>query len=381
MISHLHVINIANGGYGVAKDNGKTVFIDYALPGDVLNTKIYKDHKNYSFAEIVDIIKPSENRINPACPNFTLCGGCSYLNVPYNVELGYKHQIVKDLLQRMAGIDENSIPEIDVISGERFGYRSHATIKADGARKGFFMKESSELVEFPGEGCLLIDMDMNEYIKNIEGEIIDRELRLSRDFEGNVLSGLGDMHCSITESVGDIKYRHDLSGFFQSNFYLRESMIGKVIEYASPCKSEKFVDICCGCGFFTLPLARLTAEGFGFDSDRNGIENARYNCEINGIENAIFSVNDEAAIHPYRYSPDFVIIDPPRSGISKKGRRTINTMNPSRIIYVSCNPATFARDIVDFIKNGYALNRLTLIDMFPCTKHIEVISQLTAIHR
>lgn len=376
MSQEITITNIANGGFGIGRISGKTVFVDSAVPGDRLLVEIYKDTKHYSFARARGIIEPSPLRIEPVCPNFNECGGCAYLNVSYQTELDFKLRILSEMLQRIAGMSIDDIPEIDIISGARFGYRSHAGIKLSGTKKGFFAKDSNSFVQFPAEGCRLLCDTLNEGIEKLR--IYDEqqtETKIASDHLYGFINSINTPDSYVLESEYNLKFRHDLSGFFQANMLLREEMIKRVIEYASPGKGETFMDICCGCGFFSLPLALCSAKGYGFDSDKRSIFNAVHNSTINNINNIKFEVKTESEIHPFRYKPDFIVIDPPRCGISKNGRKTINAIRPSRMVYISCDPSTFARDTADFLKGGLELRKLTLIDMFPCTKHIEVIAK------
>ena len=374
MSEDITITNIANGGYGIGRISGKTVFVDSAVPGDILLVDIYKEAKYYSFARTVKVTEPSPLRIEPECPRFNECGGCAYLNVNHQTELDFKLRILADILQRIAGMAIDDIPEIDIISGERFGYRSHAGIKISGSKKGFFAKDSNNFVEFPAEGCRLLCDILNEGISKLRTYDENTEARIACDHMHGFINSINTPDAYVEESEYKIKFRHDLSGFFQANILLRDSMIRRVIEYASPGKKDIFMDICCGCGFFSLPLAVISGKGYGFDSDKRGIFNAVYNSRINKIDNIKFEVRAESDIHPFRYKPDFIVVDPPRCGISKNGRKTINAIRPSRLVYVSCDPSTFARDTADLLKGGLMLQKLTLIDMFPCTKHIEVIA-------
>lgn len=374
MSEEITITNIANGGYGIGRISGKTVFVDSAVPGDRLLVDIYKEAKHYSFARTVRIVESSPLRIEPECPNFNLCGGCSYLNVSYQTELDFKLRLLAEMLQRIGGMSIDDIPEIDVISGGRFGYRSHAAIKISGNSKGFFAKDSNTFIELPAGGCRLLCDTLNNGIRELKVYDDQTEARTACDHMYGFISSINTPDAYVEESEYNLKFRHDLSGFFQANMFLREDMIRRVIEYASPAKNDVFMDICCGCGFFSLPLALNSGRGYGFDSDKRGIFNAVHNSRLNKIDNIKFEVKAESEIHPFRYKPDFIVVDPPRCGISKNGRKTINAISPPRMVYVSCDPSTFARDAADFIKGGFALQKLTLIDMFPCTKHIELIA-------
>ena len=373
------ITNAANGGFGITKINGKTVFVDFAVPGDRLLIDIYREAKNYSFAVISRIIEPSPLRIKPECPNFGLCGGCAYLNVNYDTELEFKKQILRDLLERITGLETEDIPAIEIINGQRFGYRSHAGIKVSGDKKGFYTRNTNKLVQFPEDGCRLLCETLNNGIGSLTAGKDDEEIKTASDCMSTFINSIDTPDAEVIEAVSGLKFRHDLRGFFQANMISREAMIKRVLEYVSPSKNEVFIDICCGCGFFSLPLALSSCKGFGFDSDRRSIQNAVYNMKLNNISNIKFEALAESEIHPFRHRPDYIVIDPPRSGISKNGRKTINAMRPSRMVYVSCEPSTFARDTADFIKGGLLLDRLTMIDMFPCTKHIEVISRFSAV--
>jgi 23S rRNA (uracil1939-C5)-methyltransferase len=144
-------------------------------------------------------------------------------------------------------------------------------------------------------------------------------------------------------------------------------MIQQVLRLSGINRKSTFLDICSGCGFFTIPLAEISGYGHGVDVDSCSITYAKKNAKLNNIKNVSFYKLSESDIKPHLYTPDVIIIDPPRSGLSKKGRRTVNAINPPDIIYVSCNPSTFARDLKDFIKNAYKLDKLNFIDMYPST--------------
>jgi len=368
------ITNIAYGGFGIGRINGKTIFVDSAVPGDVLQIDIFRDAKNYSFARQLSIIRPSPLRVQPECPNFGECGGCSYLNIDYTTEIDFKLKILTGLLQRIAGLSLDDIPEIDVITDSRFSYRSHAGIKISGTRKGFYAGDSNSFVEFPVHGCRLLCDVLNDGIRKLKIYNDVREIKVAGDHFSGFIDSLNSPDAYVLEFDYNFKFRHDLSGFYQANINLREKMIQRVIEYASPGKNDVFMDICCGCGFFSLPLASVSGRGHGFDSDKRSIYNAVHNMRINNIDNISFEVRAESGIHPHRYKPDFIVVDPPRNGISKNGKNTINAIKPSRLIYVSCDPSTFARDAADFIKQGMQIKKITMIDMFPCTKHIELIA-------
>lgn len=371
----IKIDNIVYGGYGLGRINGKVIFVESAIPGDIVKITIKEDHKDYSTAIIENIIEPSPERIKPDCPVSHLCGGCSYLHVNYATELEYKRRIIKDQLKRVARMDED-LPEIETISEKRYGYRSHTRFNSDNNIKGFFKKGSNQIVEFPSKGCLLLSDEISGKIKDYKTKSVKTEVKAASDYNGVIHFCENNSSAEIIEYEQGIYFHRDINGFFQANRYLRDKMIQAVINLPSIETKNTFLDICSGCGFFTLPLALRTDRGYGFDIDSGSISYAKKNAEINSIKNVSFYKLSESEIKPHLYKPDFIIIDPPRSGLSKKGRWTVNTINTGEIIYISCNPSTFARDLKDFLKNGYKLERLIFIDMFPCTYHIEIISHL-----
>ncbi|HOP28493.1 MAG TPA: methyltransferase domain-containing protein [Spirochaetota bacterium] len=372
----IRIDNVVYGGYGLGRLDGKIIFIESAIPGDVLKITLKEEYKDYSTAVIDKIIEPSTQRVKPDCPVADLCGGCTYLSVSYNTELEFKRSIIRDQLKRVANIQEENLPEIETVSDKRYGYRSHTRFNTGHGIKGFFKKGTNEIVEFPDQGCLLLSEELNREIKKLEKTDIKTEIRAASDTEGSVIFGKDNLSAEIIESANGLYYHREINGFFQANRFLRDKMIQQVIDLSSTDKNSTFLDICSGCGFFTLPMAQISKYGHGFDIDSGSINYAKKNSKINRIKNVSFYKLAESEIKPHLYNPDVVIIDPPRSGLSKKGRRTVNAINPPCIVYVSCNPSTFARDLRDLIKNGYKLNKLIFIDMFPCTYHIEIISQL-----
>lgn len=367
------------GGSGIGRIEGKVYFVDYSVPGDTLIVESFKDRKSFSYAKIKEIVKPSGFRIEPSCPNFGLCGGCSYLNVDYDREIEFKLNILKGLLHRPGGLDEKDLPQINIEKSDRYGYRSHSLIKSEGDGFGLFKKRTNDVVPFPEIGCGILSPDLNSRIKQLDYKKINYEMRIAIDRTGNFLYEKSDAPGLIEESECGITYKREINGFFQANRFLRSRMLEIVKEYSDLTIKDNFIDIGCGCGFFTLYLARDAAAGYGFDVDKKGIDHAEKNAVLNSIDNVKFFAISSSEIHPHKVKAASVIVDPPRMGLTKKTRQTINAMNPDKIIYVSCNPSTYARDIRDFISRGYKLDRLTMIDMFPGTHHIEIITRLVKI--
>jgi 23S rRNA (uracil1939-C5)-methyltransferase len=360
----------AYGGYGLGFYNGKACFVQYAVPGDELTAEIYKEKKDYSFGRIIKLINRSEHRTEPECPNFGICGGCDYLNIDYDTELRFKKEILIETLKR-SRIDEKNIPEISVVSAGRFHYRSHASIKSSKSTFGFFEKESNQIAGFPETGCLLLAEELLQKLDTLPK--FGSEIKIACSGKSGCISSF-DENGKIVENECGINYERDISLFFQSNKYLRKRMIEIVSEYTAINSSKSFIDIGCGVGFFTLYLVKSAKKAFGIDISKESISWAKRNAKLNGITNASFRTMPASQIGSLNERFEAVIADPPRPGLSSKAREAVKSMSPDRIVYVSCDPATFARDARDFTGSGYKLERLTMIDMFPGTHHIETIS-------
>ena len=359
------------GGYGLGHVDGKTIFVPFSLPGETCEVTIREDRGQYAFAELHAIRKHSPKRIVPECPAFGICGGCSYLHTDYSHELELKKDILADTLKRTAHLDTDRIPPIDIVYSNRSEYRSHITVKVRDGKPGYFLRESNEHVPVPPKGCLLAAPELNSYL--LSEKLHDGDLRISMSSDHGIITSSAPAGI-IQEHEEGILYNHDVNGFFQANRFLRSRMLRITGEMCSPHPGQAFLDIGCGCGFFSLYLAKHGAHGCGFDVNRKSIEMARHNAEINGIKGITFEFKPACDIHPGRYNANIVIADPPRAGLDKRTRKTISAIKPEKLIYVSCDPSTFARDCGYFTGAGYRLKTCTLIDMFPGTYHIEVIS-------
>ena len=360
------------GGCALGFHDGMAILVPRALPGETLRVRIDRVHKDYCTGVIDSILAGSDRRIVPECVHFGRCGGCSYLDVPYEHELEIKKSVLGDNLARIARLEPSRIPEIEILSAARHNYRSHASVKVRDGSAGFYRKGSNELVPFAGAGCLLLADPLNEFLgRGIDGVT---ELRIAADAGGKIVTSLGGDRL-VTEKINGLTYRRAIDQFFQANRLLRHGMLKKVKELAGITRDDTFLDIGCGVGFFSLFLADSAGHGTGVDINGASVSMARKNARLNNIGNLDFKAMPASMIHPSRAAPRVVVVDPPRAGIDRKARRTLAALNPERILYVSCNPATFSRDAKDLVGAGYTLDALSLIDMFPCTHHIEVISR------
>ncbi len=363
------------GGYGLGRSGGKALFVPRALPGERVRVEIVSEKKHHAFADLIEIIEPSPSRIEPACPNFGRCGGCDYLHADYPAELSMKKEILTDSLKRIGHFSDEAIPDIALVSSERFNYRSIASVKSDAAgRCGFYRSGTHEVEPFPAGGCPLLVKDLAAGIAGLS-DVPPGEIKAAVGFDG-LFHTSRDKRTVVRESIAGITYERDIRCFFQANRPLRGELLAAVSDFASLSSGEIFADIACGVGFFSLHLAKSAKGGYGYDLDARSIMWAKHNAALNGIDALNFFQADASSVSPPHTPVDAVIVDPPRTGLEKNARGAVKAFNAGRIVYVSCNPSTLARDLEDFAGAGYRLARLALIDMFPATFHMETVTLL-----
>ncbi len=349
-------------------------FIPYVLEGEVVDSEIVLSKKNCCFAKPLNIISKSEKRIEPECPIYSLCGGCSYLHTDYENELEIKKGIIQDCLKRIGKIF--NYPEIRTISSQRYHYRDHCTIKFDGDSYGFHGKKTNSVIPFPEKGCLLLDENINNYINNLpkkqKSNNHSTDIKIAIGSEKQAISSQKNSGSVISIQINNYVYQRNLKCFFQSNQFLRNKMIEKVLDLSGRGLKENILDIACGIGFFTIPLSYQCNTILGIDNNKNSINYAGINSKINKSLNAKFLLSDFSKIDKHEFNT--VVVDPPRTGLTVEGISNIINIGAEKIIYVSCNPATYSRDAAKLLMSGYNLSELFFIDNFPCTHHIEIIS-------
>lgn len=404
---------ILPGGLGLAHAEGKTVMVALAAPGDHLRIQIDRVKGNVSFASIQEIITPSPNRVEPPCPYFGRCGGCDFQQMNYQAQLEAKVEIVKDCMRRLARIE--NIPDFQITPAPNpWHYRSRAQWQYDAVRQklGYFESGSRHVCDVVE--CAVLAPSLQQTLESLRAKMNDGSLpENARDFR----AVLGDDNVSIAPSVrsptvregldlamgsaqvrditrtihGDT-YRLNAESFFQANDGLLPQLIDAAIGEAS---GDAALDLYCGAGLFTLPLARRFKHVVAVESDNAAASFARENLARAGLTNAEVAVRDvgvwlddvkrhdlsrlsESSATALQGQTDFVLLDPPRTGAESRVIAGVLGLKPQRISYVSCDPATLARDLKKLIAGGYTLTSVRAFDMFPQTHHVETVSHLLA---
>ena len=437
-----HTVTIegyGEGGMGVARIDGRVVFVHGALRGEKCRVLILKTLKSVAFAKVLEVLEPSSERIESDCPYFPRCGGCTYRHIRYEEELRLKRQRVQDNLSRIGGSDVTVEEILGAQDTLRYRNKAQYPVSKDGA-VGFYRARTHEVIEC--EHCLLVRPEadaaaeaLREYMQscrvagydektgrglirhlyvrsNAAGESLicvlvngdklpkeDRLVTLLRDAcpkctgivlgtntkKGNVILGnryrtlwgsdrLEDTLCGKT-------FRLSVPSFYQVNRVQAERLYAKAIEFADLTGQETVLDLYCGAGTITLALSDHAKKVLGAEIVPEAIDDARENAARNGVKNAEFFCGDASDVAKKlareNLRPDVITVDPPRKGLAADVVESIAAMQPQRVVYVSCDSATMARDVKRLADLGYTARRACAVDMFPRADHVETVCLLS----
>lgn len=377
---------VAFGGDGVARINNMVAFVPFTVNGDMVEVKIAEVKKKYLRGEVKKILAPSPQRVEPKCLYFSKCGGCQYQHILYEYQLEIKKRQVVESFEKIGRLRSPPVKKI-IPSPEVFGYRGKAEYhisfgKGNPPEIGFMDTGGGRLVDI--EGCEIVDETINRSFQDFRKRLIADKTK-GRGERQIIWSGLSGKEKTVgtpeyvTRMVKDKSLVVPCEGFFQANIFLVDSLVDCVVEMSGLTGSEIILDCYCGSGLFSLFLAGHVQQIFGIEIDRESVKCARMNNKNYGVSNATVFRGDIKNILKEKFIGggnhiDVVVLDPPRIGCDKNVLSSIVELKPEKIIYVSCNPATQARDIEYLSNKGFSLKALQPIDMFPQTKHIEVIA-------
>lgn len=379
----VRVERIVPRGLGIAFARGMTIFVPLSAPGDVVCARIVEIKGATAFAEIEAVIEPSPDRVVPPCEYFGTCGGCDFQQMKYAAQLEAKVAIIRDCLHRIAKVQyERGIPII--ASPSEFGYRLRAQWHVDTATRsvGYYKRNSRELVDI--RRCPKLVPELNDALGELRNEFPwksdDHRVQLDAACgDGGNISlngpGLGEPREIAVEAFGE-RFAFSARSFFQGNRFLIDKLVETAIGNA---QGESALDLYCGVGLFTLPLARRFRTVTGVEENAEAVRSARKNAANASIRNAEFrveSVRSFLANHTGA-SMDFVLLDPPRFGTEKDTIMNLIRLRPKSVSYVACEPSVLARDLRRFDDNGYRIDSITAVDLFPQTHHVETVVHLS----
>lgn len=440
----LVIERMTDGGDGVARADGFTVFVPLALPHEKVAAKISVVKKNYAVAELTKIIAASPDRIAPRCKIYAECGGCLLQHLSYAAQLKLKRQTVIDAFNHIGGL--HNVAVLETLGGNEWHYRNKMQFpvgkRGNKLIVGCFKKGTHEII--PAENCLIQKDGNNEILsaaketaetlgigaynedthKGVLRHIMGRATKTGelmavavtntktlphekefvaalrkrlpnlvsiqqnvQTYRNNVILGRETKILwgreSIVDCIGKMKFHVSARSFFQVNTEQAETLYETALDYADLSGGETVIDAYCGTGTISLFLARSAGRVIGIEIVPQATADAKKNARENRIKNAEFLTGDAARIMPQLFKsglrPDVIVLDPPRGGCEEKVLAAAANMKPQRIVYVSCNPATLARDTAFLTTRGYFALRVRPVDMFPQTPHIECVALLTKI--
>lgn len=374
---------------GITKVNDKVTFVSNTLPDEVVDIRVTESKKNMNSAKVISYIEESNDRVIPKCEYCNLCGGCDIGYINYSRSLEYKCNIVTDIMKRYAGIFVT--PSI-VSDNNIYGYRNKITLRVMNGKLSLVKEGTNELVNV--SKCLLVNDKINlviELLNNIDLSLVNEVVIRGNDeimaivygkIDSDVLiNTLRDSVTSIvlndkviygcdyiTISVGTYSYAIYPNSFFQVNTNMISELYDKVLEYAGI--GNRLLDLYCGAGTIGIYLSNNFDSVYGVEVNSSAIYGANLNKEINDVRNISFDCKKVSDIN--EITADVIVVDPPRAGLDKITIKRLLNSTAERIVYVSCNPITLARDI-NLLKEKYELKDITLFDMFPNTKHVESV--------
>ena len=403
----LTLTTLTYGGEAMGRHDGKAIFVPFALPGEIVRAKIIEERKNFSRTQLIEIVRPSPERIAPKCPHFTECGGCHYQYLAYPAQLTAKTEILRDQLTRIGKIQNPPVKEM-VSSSKQWNYRNHIQFHLDeNAKLGFISaltdpaRHNTPLDVIPIKECHLPEEPLNTLWPTLEfepgapfervslragGELMvilesetpeTPEMELESDLsvvhmvEDDAVVLAGDDYIVI-EVLGR-PFKVSAGSFFQVNTQMAGKMVEHLLTHLPISPTSTLLDVYCGVGLFSAFIAPKVKKIIGIEAASSSCEDFAVN--LDQFENVdLYEAPAEEVLPVLKEYADLVILDPPRAGLDKTVIDALIMLHPESIAYVSCDPSTLARDAARLIAGGYRLKQVTPFDLFPQTYHIESIS-------
>lgn len=397
----LEVESLTNLGVGVARVDVEppegeearpwVVFVPFTLPGETVQARIFRNDANCSTADLVEIVTPSPDRVEPVCPLFGSCGGCQYQHLNYSNQLLWKRQQVAEVAERLAGLTLEVLDPIP--SPIEWNYRSKLTPHFQKAKDGRigpigFLAQGtrSRLIDVPQ--CPIAMDSINQALPAIRKEVAERASTYKRGatllLRAHQSDGAEAVETNpravISEEVNGLTFHFLAGDFFQNNPAILPAFVDYVANEAAQEGCTHLVDAYCGSGLFALSLASRFEQVSGVEVSETSADFARRNAELNGLDHVqILTSSAEEIFRDISYPSErtSLVIDPPRKGCTEGFLAQLSQFSPKRIVYVSCNPATQMRDFGQLTAAGYQVEKIQPFDLFPQTRHLECVATLT----
>jgi len=434
---HMDVVidSLAYTGKRVARPGEKILFLDRGVPGDRVRVRIDAERKRYLEGTVVEILEPSPDRVEPPCPYYGTCGGCHLQEIRYEKQLFWKFQTVESTLQRLGGFSRVHVMPFVTASPNPFHYRNKVELHFDGSGKeagpGFYQKNPAKLIRV--DQCLILNRRLNRILTGIldffsrmpperralftrlvirDGELkpgclfytwpgsrqeikkllqsfartMGMEMDVCFTVEKNRPPGIREIipvkgTGATLHLAGPFRIRADITSFVQVNHWINRKLIYSLREMIGEHRPARAVDAYAGTGNMGLFLSSLCDEIIALEGHAPSVADAHENLRFNRIQNVSVHLTrvGERSGEPLNIapSPDTLLLDPPRSGCSKRAAEFLASLKAGRIFYISCDPATLARDLKIFNRlAGYSVEKVMVFDMFPQTYHVEMIAEI-----
>jgi 23S rRNA (uracil1939-C5)-methyltransferase len=419
----LTIEKLVYGGSGLARvGTGQAVFVSGVLPGERVAVVIKRKRKGILEADLIEVLTPSRDRVSPPCGGEKQCTGATWPHIAYPAQLRYKQEILLDTLAKIGGVTPaRPLPILPSPRIDHYRLRTQFNVRSSGGKQqiGFFRHGSYNLIEV--DDAFLIDPLINRTLKAIRvlesqlpplkeihinatrvGEVhlllfaeqdtlpsMDAFFTMLRKAMPEVIGITGFAHRKKAFTLGNnqlslecegLKFHATEGNFYQVNWEQNRNMVKTVLDFSTLTGDETVLDLYCGIGNFALPLAKRADNVIGIESGYSAIEDAKANAVLNGIKNTEFIAEDLQkglkSLMQRKMRAHTIVLDPPRAGATLKTLERVLAFVPQKIIYVSCNPSTLARDLKFFHLFGLRLDRLQPLDMFPWTYHIECVAEM-----
>ncbi|MEX2301461.1 MAG: class I SAM-dependent RNA methyltransferase [Bryobacterales bacterium] len=396
----LEIEKLVYGGHGLGRVEGRAVLVPFVLPGEQLEVEAVRETPSLVHARPLSLSQRSEFRVTSDCPVYGECGGCQYQHIAYPQQLEYKREILRETLRRVGKVAWEG--PIETISGEPWGYRNRTQLRiAKRDRKvivGFLEAGSRRLIH--ASQCPINSPGLNrahqallemahqrrfpQFLNEVEFFTNETDVQLNVRGTGQPLSKTFFAWCGetipgfsadeyIDYPAGSDMFRVDSRSFFQVNRFLTSKLAEASVEQA---EGGRALDLYAGVGLMTLPLARKFGQVLAVDSSLRAVRSLQFNAERAGLDVKVVNLNVEEFLPSCEEGFDFVVADPPRAGLGPKITAELLRLRARHLALVSCDPATLARDLAALTAGGYEIAKITFVDMFPQTFHIECVVDL-----
>jgi 23S rRNA (uracil1939-C5)-methyltransferase len=377
---NLAIEKLVYGGDGLSRLESKVVFTPYVLPGEQVRAEVERIKNDLWRGRLLEVLAPSPARVTPTCPYFQRCGGCNYQHAGYAFQVEQKRSILREALRRVGKLEFDG--EIEAISGEPWAYRNRVQLHVQSGKLGYFEQASHKLCAI--SHCPIVSPALNQAVSKLEGRLskVSTTVELftnETEMQVNVLDHVPQSVYREFESLGSSApleydgFRVSRNSFFQVNRFLINELVECAIGKA---EGETALDLYAGVGLFAIRLDERFRRVAAVESSASAFRDLEHNVQRKAPSVTAHNTSAEEYLAGLQDKPDLILADPPRAGLGKHAVRELARIKAPRLVIVSCDPATLARDLEGLLAASYKIDKMTLVDLFPQTFHLETVVHL-----